>query len=336
MSVKGKLSIKDIAKRAGVSIATVSRVLNKNGRYSRETEEKILKIIEESGYRRNVNAKSLRTKKTQTIGVIVPDITNEFFAKIIQSVERNAMKYDYSVFVCNTDEDEAREQMQVKNLLEKFVDGIIYISGKTKSGEEVEENIGIPVVYIDRYISASKMYVQSDNKEGGYLATKELLSAGCENIMIIKDFRQISSIISRYEGYKMALKEAGKSVDENLIHNVDHVNYEEAKKGVLEKINSGIKFDGIFATNDWMAIGALSALREREIKIPEEVKIVGFDNMSISEITSPSITTIHQDSEKLGEYATEILMGIILKDDTEVKNISVPVKLVKRRSTENK
>ena len=336
MSVKGKLSIKDIAKRAGVSIATVSRVLNKNGRYSRETEEKILKIIEESGYRRNVNAKSLRTKKTQTIGVIVPDITNEFFAKIIQSVERNAMKYDYSVFVCNTDEDEAREQMQVKNLLEKFVDGIIYISGKTKSGEEVEENIGIPVVYIDRYISASKMYVQSDNKEGGYLATKELLSAGCKNIMIIKDFRQISSIISRYEGYKMALKEAGKSVDENLIHNVDHVNYEEAKKGVLEKINSGIKFDGIFATNDWMAIGAISALREREIKIPEEVKIVGFDNMSISEITSPSITTIHQDSEKLGEYATEILMGIILKDETDIKNISVPVKLVKRNSTKNK
>ena len=131
----------------------------------------------------------------------------------------------------------------------------------------------------------------------------------------------------------MALKEAGKSVDENLIHNVDHVNYEEAKKGVLEKINSGIKFDGIFATNDWMAIGAISALRERKIKIPEEVKIVGFDNMSISEITSPSITTIHQDSEKLGEYATEILMGIILKDETDVKNISVPVKLVKRNST---
>ncbi|MCP1223836.1 LacI family DNA-binding transcriptional regulator [Sebaldella sp. S0638] len=336
MNIKEKLSIKDIARKAGVSIATVSRVLNKNGRYSQETEEKILKIIEESGYRRNVNAKSLRTKKTQTLGVIVPDITNEFFAKIIQSVERNAMKYDYSVFVCNTDEDEAREQMQVKNLLEKFVDGIIYISGKTNSGEEVEGNIGIPVVYIDRYISASKMYVQSDNKEGGYLATKELLDAGCENIMIIKDFRQISSIISRYDGYKRALKEAGKSVDENLIYNVDHVNYEEAKKGVLEKIKSGIKFDGIFATNDWMALGAISALREKKIRIPEDVKIVGFDNMSISEITSPSITTIHQDSEKLGEYATEILMGIILKDEAEVKSISVPVKLIRRKSTENK
>ena len=336
MNIKEKLSIKDIARKAGVSIATVSRVLNKNGRYSQETEEKILKIIEESGYRRNVNAKSLRTKKTQTLGVIVPDITNEFFAKIIQSVERNAMKYDYSVFECNTDEDEAREQMQVKNLLEKFVDGIIYISGKTNSGEEVEGNIGIPVVYIDRYISASKMYVQSDNKEGGYLATKELLDAGCENIMIIKDFRQISSIISRYDGYKRALKEAGKSVDENLIYNVDHVNYEEAKKGVLDKIKSGIKFDGIFATNDWMALGAISALREKKIRIPEDVKIVGFDNMSISEITSPSITTIHQDSEKLGEYATEILMGIILKDEAEVKSISVPVKLIRRKSTENK
>jgi LacI family transcriptional regulator len=336
MNKKEKLSIKDIARKSGVSIATVSRVLNKNGRYSKETEEKILKIIEESGYRRNVNAKSLRTKKTQTIGIIVPDITNEFFAKIIQSVEKNAMNFDYSVFVCNTDEDEAREQMQVKNLLEKFVDGIIYISGKTNSGEEVEENIGIPVVYIDRYISASKMYVQSDNKEGGYLATKELIDAGCENIMIIKDFRQISSIISRYDGYKKALKETGKSVDENLIYNVDHVNYEEAKKGVLEKIKKGIKFDGIFATNDWMALGAISALQEKQIKVPEDVKIVGFDNMSISKITSPSITTIHQDSEKLGEYATEILMGMILKDEAELKSISVPVKLIKRRSTENK
>lgn len=335
MNTKEKLSIKDIAKRAGVSIATVSRILNKNGRYSKETEEKVLKIIEESGYRINLNAKSLRTKKTQTIGVIVPDITNEFFAKIIQAVETSAIEYNYSVFVCNTDEDEKREQIQVKNLLEKFVDGIIYISGKTNSGEEVEENIGIPVVYIDRYISASKMYVQSDNEMGGYIATKELLEKGCKRILILKDFREITSIVSRYKGYKKALKENGIAVDQNLVCNVKKVNYDEAKKGIFEKLENGIEFDAVFATNDWMALGAMSALREKNIDVPKDMKIVGFDNMSISGITSPSITTIHQDSKKLGKYGTEMLMDIILKNDTTVKNISVPVRLVKRKSTED-
>ena len=112
MDAKDKVSIIDIARKSGVSIATVSRIINKNGRYSKETEERVLKIIEESGFRINLNAKSLRTKKTQTLGIIVPDITNEFFAKIIQAVERNAMKYDYSVFVCNTDEDEKRERFR--------------------------------------------------------------------------------------------------------------------------------------------------------------------------------------------------------------------------------
>lgn len=333
MNGKEKISIKDIAKRSGVSIATVSRVLNKNGRYSKETEEKVLKVIEESGYRINLNAKSLRTKKTQTIGIIVPDITNEFFAKIIQAVETSAMEYDYSVFVCNTDEDEKREQIQVKNLLEKFVDGIIYISGKTNSGEEVEENIGIPVVYIDRYISATKMYVQSDNETGGYIATKELLESGCKKILILKDFREITSIVSRYNGYKKALKESGIAVDQNLVYKVKKVSYDEGKKGIFEKLENGIEFDAVFATNDWMALGAMSALREKNINVPKDVKIVGFDDISISGITSPSITTIHQDSKKLGEYATKILMDIILKKDTTIKNISIPVSLVRREST---
>ena len=334
MDAKDKVSIIDIAKKSGVSIATVSRIINKNGRYSKETEERVLKIIEESGFRINLNAKSLRTKKTQTIGIIVPDITNEFFAKIIQAVERNAMKHDYSVFVCNTDEDEKREQIQVKNLLEKFVDGIIYISGRTDSGEKVEGNIGIPVVYIDRYISASKIYIQSDNIEGGYLATKELLDKGCKRIMILKDIRGISSIVSRYNGYEKALKEAGILIDKDLICDVSKVDHEHAKNGILEKINSNIKFDGIFATNDWMALGAIGALSERNIKVPEDVKVVGFDDMSISAMTVPSITTINQDTEKMGEHAIEILMDIITNKDNSVRNISIPVKLIKRRSTE--
>ena len=152
--------------------------------------------------------------------------------------------------------------------------------------------------------------------------------------MILKDIRGISSIVSRYNGYEKALKEAGILIDKDLICDVSKVDHEHAKNGILEKINSNIKFDGIFATNDWMALGAIGALSERNIKVPEDVKVVGFDDMSISAMTVPSITTINQDTEKMGEHAIEILMDIITNKDNSVRNISIPVKLIKRRSTE--
>lgn len=200
------ISIKELAEISKVSIATVSRVINKKGGYSKETEKKILKLIESKSYQQNVNARSLRTKKSQTIGVIVPDISNEFFAKIVQSVEKQAIKYNYSVFVCNTDENIEIEKRQLNNLVGQFVDGIIYIGG----GVEIENNsriAKIPMIYIDRYIDDKEIYIESDNFHGGYLAAQELIQSGCKKIAIMKDVRKISSAYKRYLGFLKALKD---------------------------------------------------------------------------------------------------------------------------------
>ena len=232
--MKKKISIKELAEISKVSIATVSRVINKKGGYSKETEKKILELIESESYQQNFNARSLRTKKSQTIGVIVPDISNEFFAKIVQSVEKHAIKYDYSVFICNTDENIEIEKMQLNNLVGRFVDGIIYIGG----GVRIEDNsqiAKIPMIYIDRYIDDKEIYIESDNFHGGYLAAQELIQSGCKKIAIMKDIRKISSAYKRYLGFLKALEDYKIEFDEKLLCDVTIISHKEAKEKTLTK-----------------------------------------------------------------------------------------------------
>ena len=334
MKNKKVVSIKELAEMSEVSIATVSRVINKKGGYSKETEEKILKLAESKSYQQNVNARSLRTKKSQTIGVIVPDISNEFFAKIIQAVEKQAIKYTYSVFVCNTDENIEIEKRQLNNLIGQFVDGIIYIGGGVQLGNETQA-LKIPMIYIDRYIDDKEIYIESDNFHGGYLAGQELIQSGCRKIAVMKDIRKISSAHKRYLGFLKALKDSKVGFDEKLLCDVTVINYKEAKEKTLELLDSGEVFDGVFATNDTLALGVMTALNERRIRIPNEVKIVGFDNISASEIAGIPLTTINQNKRKMGELAVELLMDKILSRKSNVNNIKIPVNLIRRKSTEN-
>ena len=334
MKNKKVVSIKELAEMSEVSIATVSRVINKKGGYSKETEEKILKLAESKSYQQNVNARSLRTKKSQTIGVIVPDISNEFFAKIIQAVEKQAIKYNYSVFVCNTDENIEIEKRQLNNLIGQFVDGIIYIGGGVQLGNETQA-LKIPMIYIDRYIDDKEIYIESDNFHGGYLAGQELIQSGCRKIAVMKDIRKISSAHKRYLGFLKALKDSKVGFDEKLLCDVTVINYKEAKEKTLELLDSREVFDGVFATNDTLALGVMTALNERRIRIPNEVKIVGFDNISASEIAGIPLTTINQNKRKMGELAVELLMDKILSRKSNVNNIKIPVNLIRRKSTEN-
>ena len=334
MKNKKVVSIKELAEMSEVSIATVSRVINKKGGYSKETEEKILKLAERKSYQQNVNARSLRTKKSQTIGVIVPDISNEFFAKIIQAVEKQAIKYNYSVFVCNTDENIEIEKRQLNNLIGQFVDGIIYIGGGVQLGNETQA-LKIPMIYIDRYIDDKEIYIESDKFHGGYLAGQELIQSGCRKIAVMKDIRKISSAHKRYLGFLKALKDSKVGFDEKLLCDVTVINYKEAKEKTLELLDSGEVFDGVFATNDTLALGVMTALNERRIRIPNEVKIVGFDNISASEIAGIPLTTINQNKRKMGELAVELLMDKILSRKSNVNNIKIPVNLIRRKSTEN-
>ncbi len=333
MKSKKNISIKELAALSGVSIATISRVINKKGGYSRETEERILALIKDKAYRQNVNARSLRTQKSQTIGVVLPDISNEFFAKIVQAIEKQAIKYNYSVFICNTDENMEIERRHLSNLAGQLVDGIIYIGGEFQI-EKNEELRKIPMIYIDRYIDDSEIYIESDNYYGGYLAAKELIESGCRRISIMKDIRKISSAHKRYKGFVRAMIDNKIKIDDRLVCDITEISYKEAKEKTLELLDSGEVFDGLFATNDTMALGAMMALNERRIKIPDEVKIVGFDNISATEIAGIPLTTINQNKQKMGEMAVELLMDKILQRKSNVNNIKIPVNLIRRKSTE--
>lgn len=326
-----KISMVDIARMSNVSIATVSRVLNKNGRYSPETEKKVLSVIEKYNYKLNLSAKSLRTNISQSIGILVPDVTNEFFAKIIRSIENYITPYNYSLFVCDSNEDEELENLHIENLIAKNVDGIICISGQLHP-RPLEKKYDIPIVYIDRRPKEAKFLVQSDHVEGGFLATEELIHKGCKRIIMLRDKRWLSPIRQRYDGYVKAHEKYKLPVQMDLQFDVT-IDYNKAKEKMNAIIAAGTKFDGVFACNDIVALSALHALTENGIQVPQQVKITGFDGITLGEFCNPPITTIIQNTDEIGKKCVSILMKCIHHEDVKSTNTVVPVELSVRGTT---
>lgn len=327
-----RVSIIDVAKKAGVSIATVSRVINRNGGYSKETEERVRKTIEECGFTPNVNAIGLRTNRSNSIGVIVPDITNEFFARIIRELDASLLSRRYSLLVCNSNEDYMLENMHIKGLAEKYVDGIIYISGQNEI-KKMNEIKNLPIVYIDRAPKNAEVLILSDNETWGYLAGRELIQKGCRRILFLRDIRFASTVRSRKEGFVRALQEKGMAFNEELEMSC-FPEYAEARV-VMERLlkEKGCFFDGIFATNDMMALACVNVLTENQIKVPGQVKVVGFDNISLTQFTSPQITTIAQDTKELALHAADTILKMIEDEEIKEKKTIIPVRLVVRETT---
>ncbi|WP_251861385.1 LacI family DNA-binding transcriptional regulator [Clostridium sp. Marseille-Q2269] len=332
-----KISLKEIAELSGVSIATVSRVLNNNGRFSEETGKRVMDIIKEHDYTVNMAAKSLRVSKSKTIGVIVPDINNEFFSNVVLEIEKFFFDKGYSVFICNTNQDELKEEAYFRSLDSKLVDGIICISGRENIPLDVIKR-NIPIVCIDRKPKSdtNAIYVESDHYLGGFMATEELIKKGCKRILTVTKGKSLSVNNQRLQGYKDALIKYGFSVDDNLIVKLSDTrsNFEEARDMVTYLIKKGLEFDGIFATNDWRAHGALVALQQNNISVPHKVKIVGFDGISISKFCYPPITTIYQDKKKIALEASELLYKLINGEEIiDAKHVVIPVSLVVRGTT---
>lgn len=321
----------EIAELSGVSIATVSRILNKNGRYSPETEKKVLDIIDRYGYRVNLNAKGLRTNKTQSIGVIVPDITNEFFAKIIRAIETCIIPKGYTVFVCDSNESCEMEEHHISSLAAKAVDGIIYISARPDVKQIYKEH-KIPVVYIDRRPKNAGTLIISDNETGGFLATEELIRKGCRKIVMIRDNNQYSTVEHRYKGYAGALKKYGLPLESELVVKTQ-VSYKAAHDAVAGLLQKGISFDGVFCNNDLMAIGALHAVREAGLSIPQDVKLVGFDGVSLADICDPPLTTIRQNTDLFGQKSVETLLRMMEHKEPTNEVYVLPVELHRQSTT---
>lgn len=329
------VSLKEIAERANVSPATVSRVMNKNGRYSKETEERVLRIIDECGYSPNQMARGLRMSRNQIIGIIVPDITNEYFAKLIQVVQNTLFGFDYPVAIYNTNESRDIESKCLRYVRAQDVSGVIYINGDP-SLEEGQLD-GIPTIYVDREPEKrpriKTKYVSSDNRAGGYLAASELIRAGCRRVAVMTERAGTYVMSERLAGYAAALEEAGLTVEKELVFRPKAITYEAAYETVTEALEEGVEFDGLFCQTDWLASGAIAALQSRGMKVPAAVRIVGFDNISISHMCSLPFTTVKQDIDAIGAYLANTMIDMIYdRDESGVVQV-FPVNLIRRRTT---
>lgn len=335
MKKNKKISIKEIAKLSGVSVATVSRVINNNGRFSKETQKKVLDIIEKYDYTTNMAAKSLRISKSKTIGVIVPDINNLFFAELVLEIENFFFEHGYSVFICNTAQNEIKEKEYFRSLDSKLVDGIICISSNlVNPSDYIKRNI--PIVYLNNTDIKKYYCVESNHYDGGFLATEELILKGCKKIVLLTNNKTESSTNSKIQGYKDALKKYNLPIYNELILRLPLKLgvFEDGLHAINNLINKKIDFDGIFATNDLRAHSALVSLQENNIEVPKKVKIVGYDGTSISKYANPPISTIYQNKKDLAFKASSLLLSLIKEENINMdKHIVIPVELVKRKTT---
>jgi LacI family transcriptional regulator len=328
-------TIREVAESAGVSYATVSHVINNTRLVSQETRERVLAAMDALNYRPNALARSLRQGKTNTLGLVLPDSANPFFAEISRGIEDEAFKKGYSVFLCNTELDTQRELFYVDVLSKKQVDGIIFVA----AGDQVDSldflrSRNMPVVMIDRNLPNVEVdAVLTDNRLGGYLATRHLLELGHTRIACISGPSSITPSAERMIGYRRALEEAGLSYDEGLVLRGDY----HAQSG-MEITHSILAMKprptAIFALNDLMALGALRAAAEAGCSVPQNLAVVGYDDLELAQYTNPPLTTIAQPKKEVGAQAIHLLVDRIARKDRAPSRLVLPPELIVRRSTQ--
>lgn len=335
MSKIKSISIKDISELTGVSIATVSRVINNTGRFSEKTREKVLSIVQEHGYVPNAMAQWLRTNRTRNIGIIVPDITNEFFAKLTLNIQQKLFTRNYSTLIYNTNEDHALERQYLQAISAQSVCGIIFIAG---GGQNVYPDIpDVPTIFLDRepHLKDTRtdyIRIQTDHVKGAYLAGQALVRKGCNNPAILMYKNALSPQSDRVTGFKMALKEARISLKAKALLHVGKVSYNDAYSAINGILEKGLMYDGYFCTTDWLAAGAIDALLDHGIKIPRDVKIIGFDDISIAAHGRIPLTTIHQDTGGMANLAVELMLKLLNNEPIKKFEYYFEPKLIERRT----
>lgn len=322
-------SIKDVAKLAGVSVATVSRVLNDKGYVGQHTREKVEQSIKELNYKPNEVARSLFKKHSNTIGLIVPDIMNPFFPELARAVEDTASKFGYNVILCNTDEDRDKEQAYLDMLQQNYVNGII-VSSNTMTAKQIIE-LNIPVVSIDREISKGLPTIVVENKKGASVATRFLISKGCKRIAHIRGPRGVVNAEERCEGYTEVVNQEPWFSKSFIVNG--NFDMESSLEATLKLLTLHPEIDGIFAANDIMAIGAIKAANQLGRRVPQELAIIGFDGIRLSSAIIPELTTIVQPIYELGETATTMLVSLMDQQQVEQTYYRLDVELIERNST---
>jgi len=329
------VTIKDVAKKAGVSIATVSRVLNNSDHpLDPITRQKVLDAIEELGYIPNAAARSLQLKRTKTIGILLPSIANAYYSSIVDGAEEVAYKYGYGLILCITNRSWERTKEHIQLLSEKRVDGVIFTGGGALDDAKrnrVFQDSKLSMIVIGRH-NSDLPAVQVDNVKVGFQATEHLISLGHKRIATITGPKVSTTAEDRYAGYKMALESYGLEEDISIVAEGDFL----VQSGYVAA--SGLPLQGksrvtaVFAQNDLMAIGAIRFLKSRGLKIPEDVSVVGCDDLELAFYITPPLTTVAVPAYELGKTAMEVMVDSL--NGNKVPSLKIlPTELKVREST---
>ena len=338
MSNKAETTIHDIAKKLKLSASTVSRALNDNPVISEPTRNLVKRIANEMGYRPNSLAANLRTKRTNTIGVIVPLINRHFFSSVISGVEEVAYSKGFAVTISQSNDNFEKESKIVQTLFANRVDGIILSIGmETNTIDHLKlfSERNIPIVFFDRIVDEIKAHkIVVDDYGGAYRATKHLIDQGAKNIAHIGGPLHLKIYEYRQKGYCNALIEGGLKVNESLIIN-NSLTREEGTNSIQKLLANEIKPDAIFCANDTTALSVIIYLKENRIKVPEDIAIVGFSNEPFSELVTPSISTVKQPGFMIGQKAAQLIIQQIVHNnkDTDYETIVMPTELIIRDSS---
>lgn len=331
-----RITMDEIAKLAGVSKATVSRVLNDSEcGVGEQTRVRVKKIAEELGYSVEQTEKKKNVSFTRYIALILPDITNPFFADLAKSVEDSLRRKGYSLVLANTDFSEDNEADQIREMMVKRLEGILLVPSGIRAREEhdLPRRYQIPMVLMDRKLEGISDIpgVYSNNEYASVISCEHLIRKGARDIVFISGPLNVSTSIERFEGYRAVLAQHSIPFRPEMCRHGSYT-VESGYNAVLELERSGISYSAILAANDLMALGALKAVREFGYRVPEDVQIIGFDNIEFSQYCEPSLSTMQQPTFDMGAKAVELLTGIIEKRDPVQPERLIP-KLLMRKTT---
>lgn len=328
------VTIYDVAREANVSMATVSRVVNGNPNVKPTTRKKVLETIERLGYRPNAVARGLASKKTTTVGAIIPDISSIFFSELTRGIEDIATMYKYNIILSNSDQNEDKELRLIDTMLEKQVDGIIFMGGEI-TDEHIRQfkTANVPIVLAATQDDTQTLpSINIDYELAAYEATNYLINSIKGQPVFIKGHDYIQSNGLKFKGYVQALQDASIEIDESLIIE-EECTYNGGIAAVQKLLENGVTPEAVFVTTDEMAVGVIHSLQDGGLHVPNDVEVFGFNNTRVSLMVRPTLTTVVQPMYDIGAVAMRLLTKYMNKEEVDEQTVILPHRILERDST---
>jgi LacI family transcriptional regulator len=328
------VTIYDVAREAGVSMATVSRVVNNNPNVKPQTRKKVFEAIERLGYRPNAVARGLASKKTTTVGVVIPDISNAIFAEVARGIEDIATMYRYNIILCNADKKKDKEISVINTLLEKQVDGLLFMGGVvTQEHIEAFRTSSVPIVLCATTDNNNTIpAVDINHEEAAFDAVRLLIEHGHRNIgMISGTLQDPANGYARYQGYKKALEQANIPLREDYVR-VGNYRYESGIEAMKYFLSLPERPTAIFSATDEMAIGAIHTIQDAGLNVPEDISVISVDNSRMASMVRPLLTTVAQPMYDIGAVSMRLLTKLMNKENIEQAKFVLPHEIIVRKS----